>query len=123
MDEFIHVSLFWLFLPLYSKHKHFLCMWYSIHVCDLSLIDPLTVKIEFLIIISSDADTIGAIAIGNKFIIIFDGTELNTDKPNKLEYIYVTNSSIMTNIFCTISGVAIAIVFLVDCVFCNTSNR
>ena len=117
MNEFIHVSLFWIFLTLYSKHKHFLCMWCSIHVCDLGLIDPLTVKIEFIIIISSNADTIDPIAVGNKFKIIFDGIESNTDKPNKFEYNYVTNSSIMTNVFCTISGVAIVVVFLIDVVY------
>ena len=117
MDEFIHVSLFWLFLTLYSKHKHFLCMCCSTHVCDLGLIDPLTVNIKFIIIISSDADTIGPIAVGNKFIIIFDGIESNADKPNKFEYNYVTSSSIMTNTFCTISCVAIVIVFLADVVY------
>ena len=107
MNEFIHVSLFWIFLTLYSKHKHFLCMWCSIHVCDLGLIDPLTVKIEFIIIM----------AVGNKFIIVFDGIQSNTDKPNEFEYNYVTNSSIITNTFYTISDVAIVIVFLVDVVY------
>ena len=117
MDEFIHVSLFWLFVTLYNKHKHFLCMWCSIYVCDLGLIHPLTVKVEFTLIISSDVDTIGSIAVENKFIIIFDGIKSNTDKLSKFEYNYVTNSSIMTNSFCTISGVAIVIVLLVDVVY------
>ena len=117
MDKFIHVLLFWLCFTLYRKHKHFLCMQEgSIYVCDLDPIHPLTVKVELIIIIGSDMDTIDPIAVGNKFI---NGINLNSDKLNKYEYNYVTNNNItiITKTFYTIRGAAIEIVFLVDVVY------
>ena len=121
MDKFIHVSLFWPFLTLYSKHKHFLCTWCTIHVYDLDLIDPLTVKVEFIIVIGSDLDiyTIDLFAFGNEFIIIFDGINLNSHKLNKFEHNYVTNNSItiIANCICESDGASIVIAFLAHVVY------
>ena len=120
MDKLIYVSLLWLFF------KRFLCMWCGIHVCDLDFINLLTLKVEFIILIGSDLDTIDPITVGNKFIIIFDGNNSNSDKLNKFEYNYATNSShitIMTHNFCTISGAAICNCICDRyCVLYNTSN-